>query len=277
MGTRLTSFSTKKLLLSEQEGKIVTPRMVEWLDKNSRVPLEPGDEALLHKLFFDKSADIRHGRLGSSSRGTCMRAQIFAYLGAPQVPGGIDYRLANIFIDGQWRHIRWQLMMLKAGVADDVEVTYTDPDRRLKVSVDAIHDAEDYFIEIKGDGTFKDITEPSEAHSLQIHTYFLMTGYSKCVYFVEQKRDQEWFEIVIEPQQKYVEAVEHEIEQLNEAIDEEELPEVLSSCRKKQGPYKKCPYRDICIKATYQDFAADLQEVEIRRPNIQRRLKKRRN
>ena len=57
---------------------------------------------------------------------------MFQYIGVPVMSRG-DSRLHSIFIDGTWRHIRWQMMLLEAGILTDIEVPFHDDELRLYV------------------------------------------------------------------------------------------------------------------------------------------------
>jgi hypothetical protein len=229
--------------------KIVTPRIVDYLSTRSDVELTEDMESELLRLMTDDSNSKRDGRFGASSRGTCMRAQLWSYLGMPQT-GDVDYVLNNIFMDGKWRHARWQLMGLAAGVFTDVEVSYTEPKYKLGTSIDAINRDEGWLFELKGAHMIP--KEVPEKHLLQIHTYFLVTGYDRCSYVVECKRTQEFREWVVSRDDAMMTQVREELETLNGYTDDRKLPPILPECEAKEGAYKRCPYRgaSCCVSQT---------------------------
>jgi hypothetical protein len=190
----------------------------------------------------------RSKRFGASSRGTCERRQVLAYLGLP-VARLRDPSLQNIFNDGTFRHIRWQLMGMAAGVFTDVEVKMKLDDWRLGISMDAINEDELWVFELKG-ARYLPMSEAdiSEAHMLQMHTYLFATGWDRAVYLVEDKATQQWKEIVVRRNNAYVDKVRRELERLNEAVEEEVLPPVLPECAVRKGEYKKCVYGPWCVK-----------------------------
>ena len=231
----------------QQSGLLVTPRMVEWLTENGRIPPTEEMAEVATSILTDGSNDIRHSRFGASSRGTCLRAQLFAYLGMPgQRP--LDYLLNNIFADGSMRHLRWQLMGLSAGVFTHVEVGAKKPELNLGVSIDAVNTDEKWLFELKGAHMIP--KEPPFNHILQIHTYFVATGYDTASYLVEDKRTNEWKEWVIKKDDEYEEAVLAELEELNAHLKAGTIPEVLDDCKSKQGPYRKCAFRKNCLSCT---------------------------
>jgi hypothetical protein len=228
---------------------IVTPRIVEYLSSTSDIDLTNDMQKLLVDLMTDDSNSKRTGRFGASSRGTCQRAQLWSYLGMPKT-GDVDYVLNNIFMDGKWRHARWQLMGLAAGVFTDVEVGYKLDKYRLGTSIDAINSDEEWLFELKGAHMIP--KQVPEKHLLQIHSYFLVTGYERCSYVVECKRTQEFKEWVILRDESMMTQVREELESLNEYVESITLPPILSECEAKDGVYKRCPYRgtDCCVSQT---------------------------
>lgn len=230
---------------------IVTPRIVEYLSLYSDVELtESMRETLLELLTSDANSQ-RTGRFGASSRGTCLRAQLWSYLGMPKT-GDVDYILNNIFMDGKWRHARWQLMGLAAGVFTDVEVQYRKPKYNLGTSIDAINEDEGWLFELKGAHMIP--KQVPEKHLLQIHTYFLATGFDRCSYVVECKRTQEFKEWVVVRDERMMTQVREELETLNGYIDDRKLPPILQECQAKEGAYKRCPYRGASCCVSQSSF-----------------------
>lgn len=273
MPVRLTALNAKQYQTRSNQVRLVTDRLVDWLDRNTHIPLSEEDMPLIQTLLTDTTNHIRHSRFGASSRGTCERAQVFGYLGFARRGSTIDYHLSNIFIDGQWRHIRWQLMMLKAGVIEEAEVPFSVPELRLGTSIDAVNYSEDFLVELKGDGSFKEVNEVREDHALQISTYFIASGLSKAVYIVEKKGTNSWTELVVTPDQVPMKEVEDELGRLNQAIDREQLPNALPDCQAKTGQiWRACPWRDNCGTATWD--RASGQGVEIRSTATRSRIKK---
>ena len=273
MSTKLTALNAKKFMEVPKREQIVTDRLVDWFSRNTHIPITLEDMPLVQELLLDESNHTRGGRFGASSRGTCERAQVFGYLGTPAEGASIDYQLANIFIDGQWRHVRWQMIMMKAGVMQEPEVKFAVPELRLGTSLDGVHWDDDYLIEIKGDGTYAAVEGLKLGHDLQIGTYFLASEMSKCVYLVEKKGTNQWTEIVVRPDDVPMREVEDELWRLNKAIDRETLPQQLTDCSFKTGTtYRKCPYRDSCSDHDYG--SASGKEVTIRRKTPKSRAKK---
>lgn len=234
--------------ITKQETGIITARMERYFEECPELEVRTQEEVdLLVRLMSPSQNSIRHGRFGASSRGTCERRQVFSYLGMPsaRLP---DPRLKNIFWDGKLRHIKWQLMGLQAGVFTHVEHPVSIPEWRSTISLDALNDDEGWLFELKGSSNFLGTMEVPYNHLLQIHTYFLFTGWDTCVYVIEDKRTQEWREIVVRKDHLIMGKVERELERLNTAVEEEALPEIKDECYRKKGEYRDCPYAAQCLR-----------------------------
>lgn len=240
--------------IKKREKLLVTPGIEDWLASpaGALLGLETEEDfALLRRLALaSKDNSKRSGRFGASARGTCQRRQIFAFLGMP-VSSMMDSRLQNIFNDGTFRHIRWQLMGMKAGVFTDVEVRLGLPDWRLGISMDAIDDRVPYVFELKGTSMNISSMRHTEnipyPHVLQTHTYMFATGWDLAIYLPESKSSQDWQEVHVRRDEKVIREVKRELNQLNGAVDDEILPTIQPECSKKKGDYKQCPYARQCL------------------------------
>lgn len=245
MTKKLRKFVQEKVQ-EEEYGLLVTPAAREWLRKNADVRPEEGsalEESMLG-VMRSTANNKRSGRFGASSRGTCLRRQVFAFLGMPQDGLG-DWRLHNVFFDGHMRHLKWQLLGLDAGIFTDVEVQYKIPEMRLSVSLDAENHPEGWMFELKGAFSIPRLVP--ENHNLQVHTCMLASGFERASYLVEDKKTQDFYEWVIHRDEAVIQQVVDELGVLNESVDKEELPKVLPECKRQQGAYKTCPYAADCL------------------------------
>lgn len=255
------------------EAKIVTPRLDEWLVRHPEgLTVPPSLMPLVQRLLSSPNSD-RSARFGASSRGICHRRQVFAFLGMPVLMRH-DPILQNLFNDGTWRHIRWQLTTLVAGIAQSdtwdvpsgevgavdeapVEVTHVLPQYHTKVSTDFENTREAWGGELKGTSWFSKILEHGlpEAHQLQVHTYFIATGYDRFVYIGEDKRSNNWTEIIVRPDPTWMKRVKDELNALSDSIEDQRLPAIRSDCRAQKGEdFKGCPYKHICLGCRDEDI-----------------------
>lgn len=238
--------TVKDLKLAKSNDLLFIPRVTEWLSEHAELEMTNEVIELVVDILADESNSIRDGRFGSSSRGTCKRQQIFTYLGIEGVYS-TDYLRNNIFLDGHWRHLRWQLVGLESGALTHVEVPFSNKGLRLTGSIDGANYDEEWIFELKG--AFQFPKEVPTRHLYQIHTYFLGTGLKRCAYVVENKQTQEFKEWVVVQDNDMMKQVRKELDDLNRAVEKQELPAPLHLCERQEGPeYKKCPFAKTCLK-----------------------------
>lgn len=244
----------------ENTDQIITPKLQEYL-------VQHGDEEY-PEWVVEKIADqlkekprVRHSSFSSSSAGQCERAQVLQFLGA-KTGNIIGYQLQNIFNDGKWRHLRWQAILLAAGLITEMEEISTWPRMRARGTLDGtgiVPDdhprvewrGEEFGFELKGVSTFlfpkyKDAGPREEDHLQQIGRYFLKQGYRLFVVIYEDKSTQEWKEWVVDAEsdqmQKIINRQREELECLNDSVDRKQLPLMLPACASKTGKtFQECP------------------------------------
>lgn len=236
--------------IKKAEPLLVTPHVVDFLD---RVPdgVVWDEEALEFWADLVRKAmgnEDRSGRFGASSRGMCMRRQIFAFIGMPVLTLR-PVELSNLFNDGKWRHLRWQMMAVQAGALTHAEVPYSKPSLRISGSMDGCNAYDSWGFELKGDRNMSRVLEGGvpEAHLLQIHTMMLATGWDTFSYIIEDKANNDWREFIIRRDKTIINTVKTEIEELNIHVNNETLPQVLPACAAKSGPFRGCPFSKQCL------------------------------
>ncbi len=235
--------------LKKGEALVITPRIERWLIQHpGGVVLDEDALDLLRQIGEQaKVNDVRSARFGASSRGTCHRQQVFAFLGMP-TEGMRDPTLQNIFNDGTFRHLRWQLMGMQAGVFTHVEYPIEIPHLRVRTALDGLNADDQWFFELKGAANWTSNLEGvPDKHLLQIHTCMIATGWDMCVYVMEDKRTQQWREMIVRRDPRIMNQVKKELAILNEAVEARRLPRILPECQAKKGAYTSCPYRQHCL------------------------------
>ena len=77
----------------------------------------------------------------------------------------------------------------------------------------------------------------------------------------EDKLSQNWAEFDVHQDEATVREVTAILEVLNEAVDHDQLPEMLDDCKTATGKtYGDCPYSHICRKATDGNHAVALSQ-----------------
>lgn len=247
--------------LKPKGDQLVTARLHEFLLRNPEGlvmrdgKVAPETKRLIEDIMdraFGGNSD-RSGRFGASSRGTCHRRQMWTFLGMPSRVL-LDPDTVNLFNDGKFRHLRWQVMLVQSGAATHAEYRLPKSSKyRLSSSADALNAEEQFLIEFKGDRNLGRLmsADPDAVvskHLLQIHTMFLMTGWERCVYLMEDKATNDWREVVVYRDPALIHEVRKELEELNEHVERRTLPEPLPACQAKEGPYRSCPFAGPCIE-----------------------------
>lgn len=264
MGSHSLSQVIKRM--KESESKVITPVIDDWLVNHPEGITVPPELMDVVQMLLSSPNSDRSARFGASARGTCQRRQVFGYLGMPPLLR-MDPTLQNLFNDGTWRHIRWQLMGLLAGIfvnehwnvpqgvygsVDNVpiEVTHTLKQYHVKVSTDGENQDDGWGFELKGMsfmGKVIDSGSPPPFHMAQVHTYFVATGFDRFIYVAEDKRSNDWKEIVVREDPAITRQVKDELNALSDAVEDEVLPPILPACRAGAGDdFKNCPFRHAC-------------------------------
>lgn len=230
---------------------VVSRRHEEWLSKNSNPWYS--EKALdfgRKQLFEQGNPRKRQGTVSASSLGSCMRKQVFTYLGWLELAP--SSKAAQIFHNGTFMHIRWQMAGLTEGWLVKAEVPVPRPNTlRLSGTQDGIaYDGS--VVELKSINSYGfsgvNTFGPKSEHLLQAGAYMLTTGAKQTVFIYENKDTQEYKEIVTPLDDDMIENVTLRANALWEHIDNQTLPEPLSKCIDKEGwEYNSCPFRDRCL------------------------------
>jgi hypothetical protein len=244
-----------------QKGKLLmSPKIDAWLAAhNGEFVLNQSEADLFGQLLGDHLARIprvRSGSFSASARGNCKRQQVFGYLGVPGL-GSVDSLTAMRFIDGKIKHLTFQYIALQAGALTDIEVPIPTKIHRVLGTMDGWNKPAGYGFELKTTQAFDYYVNKGvpQSHNLQIATYFIGAQFlDKFALVYWDTRSREWKEFVINREQHkpWIKLAWAEITQLNDAVIDRQLPEVLDECKKGTGKtFKECPYSSVCLGCTY--------------------------
>ena len=248
---------------------VITPRLNQYLLSHQDDPYPQWIADWVALRLALKPRD-RSASFSASAGGSCLRRQQLQFLGMPQT-GLNDVRLQNIFDDGSWRHLRWQAMLMDAGILftgndlDNPEALGAEHpmqwrSQRLRGTADGYGYVPDnhpvphwrgkkYGFELKGMNGFmyqrlmgKDSKDIKDEHFAQVHNYFLMEDFDLFVIIYEDKSTQAWHEWVIEPDEMELKRRRQELSVLNEGIDKQTLEPMLLSCKARRGEFDDCPF-----------------------------------
>ena len=239
---------------------VVSARHEQWLTRNANPvyntkALEFGHDQLVKQAV----PRDRRGTISASSLGSCRRRQQFTFLGLPELPP--TPKLAQIFQNGTFMHIRWQMAGLTEGWLKEAEVPVGDNPYRLSGTQDGIA-WDGSVVELKSTNSngFSRVMSfgPLGGHPFQVGTYVLTTGADQGVLIYENKDTQEWREFVLPREELPLQEITDANEKLWDQIDRGELVEPLDECMAGEGwRYNSCPFRKDCIKIKNWDHAEE--------------------
>ena len=229
---------------------IVTPVLSQFLQTWDG-SIAPHVAERLARLMSQKPRK-RAGTFSASSAGFCWRRQELTFLGIPQ-PNYIEARVASIFDNGRWVHLRWQAVLMTAGILDDIEMKFKKKSKRARMTADGVGEAltgrfigREFGFELKGRNLFHWNTQSNTGidpkTQAQVDFEFMMTGLDLWSVVNENKNNQVWKEWVFVRNDERVKEMAKQLAQLNRAIDRKKLHPMLDECKKKQGEWNNCPY-----------------------------------
>lgn len=232
---------------------IVLPLVDEFLAKNPDWFTPPRVAEKIAKLISTPPRDRRFSWSASQS-GLCQRRQELAFLGAPTFQKH-NAQTIRIFNNGTWVHLRWQAMLMTAGILDDIEVTYLRSHQRSRCTLDGQGVAQRsrftgslFGFELKGRNDYyysqQRANGVDEKTRRQVDFQFYASGLEVISIVNENKNNQGANEWVLYRDEDRVSEVADEIKDLNRAIDRERLHPMLPQCRKAEanGEFFRCPY-----------------------------------
>lgn len=258
----------------------VIPRLHNWYVEHADEPLPESIADLIHEQLTTPGRD-RSASFSPSGLGTCLRRQVFRYHGVTELRN-TDSDLANLFSDGTWRHLRLQSTLLHAGIIHSIEVPMKVPELRLRGNADGegvMEDGRTWMLELKGcnERVFTWLMkrdDPKEEHLLQGAGYAIGLGYDVVSFVYECKNTQRLKEFVVdytdERYARYLEQARFIIDELNRAIDNEELPPVLEGDATKEC--KTCPFQTECAGMVWENLPVvpDMRDEEPRKVRLRK-------
>lgn len=233
------------------KGLVVSPKHEKWMETNSN-PVYSQRALDFGAWALEQQANPRdrRGTISASSLGSCRRRQQFTFLGMPELPPST--KLAGVFQNGTFMHIRWQMAGLTAGWMDNAEVPVGTNPYDLSGTQDGTT-TNGEVIELKSTNSnqFNRIMSfgPIEGHTFQVGTYVLVTGAERGVILYENKDTQDYKEFVYDRDELPLQEIKEIAFGVWEKLDAKELAEPLDECEAKTGyRYSGCPFRDNCLK-----------------------------
>lgn len=189
----------------------------------------------------------RERKWRASGIGSCMRKRMFERMGVKH-SNTPSTKSQNVFNNGNFAHLRWQMAGLTEGWLLEAEVPADTP--LLGTTMDGII-WDGSILEFKSINTrgYRQVREygVDYKHASQVHAMFLASGKRSASVIYEDKNDQEWSEYRVEYDQAIADDVQREIDLLEDGWQRHSLPPELPKCIDKDGmEWRNCAFRDIC-------------------------------
>ncbi len=257
--------SSLKKLLKAHSGEstsdlLVSPRFEQYLATHPNTLV---DDTVAEFIKSELTTPQRNRRMtfSASSRGACAREQVFQFTSLRQVPK-TNTSLYAIFHQGTFMHLKWQALLLDAGILNEVEMPCRWDEFNVTGTIDgggevtaghplrADHDSFGWELKSINSRGFRWVidTGPKFQHLLQIHTYMLATGKRLWSLVYENKDTQEWKEFVVHFDEEVAQKVREELAYLNDHVAQKRLPPILPDCIERKGPFKNCGYAYACLE-----------------------------
>lgn len=193
----------------------------------------------------------RVGTWSASAAGTCQRQQQFTFLGMPKKTPTPEQ--LNIFFNGDYVHLRYQVAGLVAGWLTDVEVPLSF--RTVRGTADGLL-VWGEVLEIKSinDRGFSYVSEfgIKAEHKRQATAYMMATGTTRTRFIYENKNTNVNLELPYDLDPEMVSDINTEWEALNSYSMRRELVPMLEDCKAHTGfAWNYCPYSDQCEEAKW--------------------------
>lgn len=279
----LSSIGRQVRMVQPIDTLILTPKLSRWVETHDELAFSPEHVAIIAELLMGKHKMDRTGRFGPSGRGACLRQQIFNFLG---VDGKVSHGggMKMIFWDGHNAHMVKQLILLDAGLADDVEVEVHVPALRSRGLIDAVGTHDEgwrYGVDIKTTSASKNQVREAQSMMvdwmnstdyelpdywfaaamiksvLQVSSYMALTDvlgwdlrkFSLLYWVKDNSNAVPLQEVVVERYAKAMDLVRAEVETLNDHVNNEQLPPMLHGCVTGVGKaFEDCAYRAVCSR-----------------------------
>lgn len=207
---------------------------------------------------------VRVNTFSASSAGRCMRERQLAYLGAKRLePDGAGQ---NIFANGDWVHLRWQVAGLTGGWLAAAEVPVYKKEYQLTGTMDGLLvTGEGLELKSINDRGFSQVGSygPKPEHREQVHSYMLAADLDRFRIVYENKNTNEPREFVVERDPVLMDKVKADLDMLNQAQADQRLLPMLPECEVKEGRYAKCLYRESCPIARFASVAQRRSPIRV--------------
>lgn len=185
----------KDLVLPGEE-RWVKARYYTWLERYRDKKFHAEEAEKLTYILTKNEERNRTKSWSASSAGQCKRRQEFVYLGKKGTEPTTAAR--NIFRNGDYMHLRYQVAGLMDGWLLDVEVPVVIENMNVKGTIDGIC-SDEQVIDFKSMNTnqFRALEDPKYDHKRQLHAYMRARERRHSRILYEDKNNQEIKEFTV--------------------------------------------------------------------------------
>ena len=228
----------------------ITPRHEAWLSKGNATYSPEALEFAQKVLSNDVGGSRRRGTAyRGSGMGQCNRKlQLRTTKVKKRNP---ETSLMNIFNTGHFMHLKWQMAGITEGWLIKAEIPYENKELDFGGTADGIiYDGSLFEYKTINPRGFKDVSEygPKKEHILQAHSYMYLGELTATSFVYEDKGSGEWKEFRVERDESTIEHIEEHLRTMNKQRELKILPDPLTKCIDKEGPYRQCEFKDVCLK-----------------------------
>jgi hypothetical protein len=247
-------------------------QLAKAVDQNRKV-LDLYDEYLVSKRSQRKEAEVLHwlltknlgdgdvggrdrsGYWSASSAGRCSREQQFTYLGF--TGKATDVQAQNIFDNGDFLHLRYQVAGIIGGWLTDAEVPVmlANDGVRVKGTMDGVLEWGEV-LELKSINArgFAEVVDlgPKRLHRMQATAYMLASGMKRTRFVYENKDRNTNAEFVFDLEYGYEQLEREQWDLLTTLTNLQELAPRQHDCINERGmEWRYCQFQKICEQAKF--------------------------
>lgn len=247
---------------SKRERTILKTKVEEWLVANEDEiqNLTAEDFEVLRRLIV--VGTVRDPRVLSPSGATaCARQMTLDKLKFPKVRANSPQQI-GIFLDGSWRHLKWQMVFHKMGIVESMEQFVKWGDLNWGGSIDVIailnlpvsNRSERFIIDIKGANAsrfnhIKATKRPIYSNWVQLQIYLMLHGIDYGLLWYENKNDNEICEILVKASKSFQAKARRRQKYIKKYVEAEAFPrEECNPVDPSDSMARYCPQRSNCLR-----------------------------
>ena len=240
--------------IEKRPGVLKRP-VYDWLLEHER-ELDTHDDASWEVLRGLIAGAKRSDKVFSPSGATrCMRSQVIKKLGHEELPIGDPHTL-NIFEDGKWRHVKWQMIFWRMGIVESMERFVSGGRLNYGGSTDAILRIPEHgrtVVDIKGanDTRWNEINGtgvPIPAHVVQVNIYMKLNKANLGLLWYENKNTNEVCEVQVTPDAALLKEYRTRQRFMKRHVKAGTYPPYECTLKDTDRQFRQCPSRLICPK-----------------------------